>query len=98
MNVALLPGGTPDHVGLIPHFLDEADPRPAKEQFDERYSGGWTPQPNFKMNGFTLKYPGDPPMQALAMMALRDEVILVYESAFVVILQRDGSFEVCRMD
>ena len=36
MNVILMNGGTPDHVGIIPHWLDEDDKRPAKEQLDER--------------------------------------------------------------
>jgi hypothetical protein len=35
----------PNFVGFIPTFLDLNDPRPAKEQFAERYEyGGWRNQ------------------------------------------------------
>jgi len=89
-----------EELGLIPYFLDEKDPRPAREQFNERYAhgGGWRPQPGYSMNGAILKYPGDPPFEPIAMMTLHDEKILVYEYGVVAIVQRDGSFEVCRMD
>jgi hypothetical protein len=38
-------GGDADDWGLIPGFLDERDPRPAKEQIAEKYLGGWLPLP-----------------------------------------------------
>jgi hypothetical protein len=100
MRVLLLPHATPDHVGLIPSFLDENDPRPAAQQFDENYAfgGGWKPMPGFKLSGTTLKYPGDPAMNPLAMIVFRQETILIYECAWVVILQVDGSWEASRMD
>src|SRR3982751_2684992 len=43
------PKMTPEGLGAIPYFLDEDDPRPAREQFHERYNhgGGWRPMPNF---------------------------------------------------
>jgi hypothetical protein len=88
-------------VGFIPTFLDEDDPRPAREQFQERYQwGGWHPQDGFTTRGGrpTLYYPGDPPLHPLACMAFRDEVIFVYPGAYVAIFQPDGSFEACRMD
>lgn len=83
-------------------MLDEEDPRPAREQIDERYKhgGGWDPFKGFKFNHRTqqLEYPGDPPMRAMAAMRLRDELIILFEGEWTVILQRDGSFEVCRTD
>ncbi|MCK9361775.1 hypothetical protein M0Q28_06165 [Patescibacteria group bacterium] len=35
---------TADHIGLIPDFLSDFDPRSAAEQFNENYSngGGWS--------------------------------------------------------
>jgi hypothetical protein len=91
-----------DHVGLIPSFLVEQDPRPAREQFDERYSfgGGWRPMANFTFNRITkvLRYPGDPPFKPIARIEFRKEQIYIYESAFVCIVQEDGSFEAARMD
>lgn len=88
------------HLGYIPSFLSEADPRPAKEQFEENYSfGGWQPMKGFKLNkDMSLKYPGDPPMKPWAEATLRQELIYVYQSGWVMILQPDMSFEVARLD
>lgn len=99
--VQLLNGGTPDHVGLIPAFLDPSDPRPAAAQFDERYAfgGGWSPMKGWtRRPDGTLKYPGDPPFKPLARMRLRNETITIHDCAWVCITQPDGSFEVSRMD
>jgi hypothetical protein len=87
-------------VGFILTFLDEGDPRPAREQFQERYVyGGWKNQSGFKKSGVaTLHYPGDPPLEPLALIPLRHEKIFIYPGAYVAIFQPDGSFEACRMD
>lgn len=95
------PRMTEDHLGLIPMFFDEQDPRPAREQAHESYAhgGGW-----YRFHGFemlpdgSLQYPGDPAMQVLATAKLRDETINVYPSAWIAVVQSDGSFEVSRMD
>lgn len=96
----LHPDATPYHVGFIPTFLSEKDPRPAKEQFHQNYShgGGWFPMTGFTLEDCHLQYPGDPPLMPLAMIEFRDETIVIYESAFVCIIQPDGSFAVARMD
>src|SRR5215831_9910678 len=88
-----------EHLGFIPTFVFEEDPRPAKEQFNERYHyGGWQPFKGFELNeDNSLSYPGDPPLQPLASTELRDETIVFYPHAWVAIIQRDRSFEVCRM-
>lgn len=98
---SLHPNLHPDHIGLIPDFLDENDPRKVAEQFNERYAhgGGWRPQPKFKMlNRYVLKYPGDPPLKPLAMIQFRDERIFIYEYGYVAIVQPNEEFEACRMD
>jgi hypothetical protein len=87
-----------DDLGYIPTFLDENDPRPAREQFNERYCSGWRPQPGFTNREAVLHYPGDPPFKPLACFEWRDEMIFFYKHAYVAIFQPDGSFEVCRMD
>ena len=98
------PRCTLDHVGFIPTFLDEDDPRPAAEQFNERYmavGGGWRPQKGFTVRDGrpTLYYPGDPPPEPLAVMTLHGaETIFIYRYGYVAIFQDDGSFEACRMD
>ena len=85
---------------MIPDWLSEHDPRPAKEQIHTAYAhgGGWHKMEGFTMKGTTLLYPGDPPFKAIAVMKFRDETILVYEHAIFAIVQRDGSFEAARLD
>lgn len=93
-----------DMLGLIPSFLSESDPRPAQEQFNTAYAhgGGWQRFDGFKLTGeapqWRLKHPGDPAYVAIAFAQLREETIIVFEHAWVVILQSDGSWECARMD
>ena len=101
LNIVLLhPRAHPDCFGYIPGFLDEDDPRPVAEQFNERYMGGWNPQDKFKHNPRTgeMFYPGDPPMPPVAAFKWKDEMVMLYPHAYVAIFQADGSFEICRMD
>lgn len=98
--------------GFLPSFLDEADPRTAAEQFQERYAhgGGWEPfqvgkitVPNlqgfqFLPNG-NLKYPGDPQVHLLGEARLHNkETIRIYEFAWVAIIQDNGYYGIMRMD
>lgn len=96
----LHPKMTHQHLGLLPEFLYESDPRPAKEQFNERYVyGGWDSFKGFELTpSNALVYPGDPPQIPLAQAKLRDELIVFYNHDWVAIIQPDRSFEVCRMD
>jgi len=101
VSVVLLNGGMPDSVGLIPHWLDADDPRPAAEQLNEHYAhgGGWRPFEGFVLRkDGGIKYPGDPTHKPRAAMMLRDELIMIYDHGWVLIRQKDGTFEVCRMD
>ncbi|HEY5446040.1 MAG TPA: hypothetical protein VIJ87_16530 [Pyrinomonadaceae bacterium] len=97
--IMMHPRATHDMLGFIPGFLDENDPRSAKEQIHANYISGWHTFQGFKMadNG-NLLYPGDPPTRLLAMTHLRNETILFYEHDWLAIMQRDGSFEVARID
>lgn len=94
------PRMTQDHLGYLPGFLSVEDPRKAREQLDSAYISGWNPFDGFTFEpkARTLKYPGDPIMRPLAETSLREEVILFYPSAWVLILQPNGSFEVARLD
>jgi hypothetical protein len=97
----LHPQMRPENLGYLPGFLDPNDPRPAREQFNERYArgGGWSPMKGHQLRGDnSLEYPGDPRIHPIAQTWLRDELILLYPSDWVAIVQRDRSFEVCRMD
>lgn len=95
------PEATLGMMGYIQGFLSEFDPRPAREQFDSAYAhgGGWLPSRGFKLlpNG-NIRYPGDPEVRMLFEAKLREETIRFYEHAWVMILQPDGRFEICRMD
>lgn len=94
------PRMTYEHLGFIPGWLDEDDPRPAKEQLNSGYAfGGWQPFKGFTLNrDNSLSYPGDPPMKPMAVALLRDEMIVFYPHSWVGIIQSNRSFEVCRMD
>lgn len=95
------PKATLEHMGLIPEMLHDYDPRSAKEQLHDGYAhgGGWRPFSRFTMDSNEcLCYPGDPPQRPIAELRLRDERIVLYEHAWVAVIQPDGSYEVCRMD
>ena len=94
------PKATLDNMGFFPTFLIESDPRPAREQINERYSygGGWSPMHNFRKTGDILKYPGDPPLHPICELLFRDERIVMYEASIFMIVQKDGSWEVARCD
>jgi hypothetical protein len=90
-----------DHLGLIPLFLYPAAPRPAREQFAERYAhgGGWKPMQGFDVLEGAIQYPGDPhPRLLLAEGRLGEETIRIYDGAWVAIVQPDGATEIGRMD
>lgn len=97
----LQPNVSMETLGFLPMFLNEDDPRPARAQIHAAYGhgGGWRPFEGFELdsNG-DLKYPGDPPLQRLAVTVLHQEEISFYEHAWVVIRQRDGKWEVARVD
>lgn len=88
----------------LPYFLDERDPRPAREQYNSNYKfGGWQPSASgnakVKLNeDNSFDYPGDPRQYPIAMTKLRDELILLFPGDFVMIVQPDRSFEMARLD
>jgi hypothetical protein len=89
-------------VGYLPTFFSNADPRPAKEQINERHAngGGWNPMEGWSMNPrtFSIRYPGDRTNVPLACTMLRDELIVFYEHSWLAIIQMDNSFEISRVD
>jgi hypothetical protein len=98
--IMLDPRMTLGHLGYIPGFIVTEDSAPAWKQINETYIAGWRPFKGFDLTveSMRLSYPGDPPMFPLAMAELREEKIFFYPSAWVLILQPDGSFEVARLD
>jgi len=96
----LHPKATPDMLGYIPGFLNIGDPRPAREQIAANYISGWHPFQGFTLNEENghLEYPNDPPMMPIATTQLRDEVIVLYEHDWLMIMQKDNTWEVARLD
>jgi hypothetical protein len=96
------PSATQVMLGYLPNFLSEEDPADAQVQLNRAYAhgGGYDPFPGFQLleNG-NLQYPNDPPTRLIAEARLHDkETIRIYEHAWVMILQDDGSWVVSRMD
>lgn len=89
-------------LGYLPSFVSDDDPRPIREQLDAHYQhgGGWRPMQGWSLDvdSGVIEYPGDDPLAPVASIEIRDETLLIYRYAWVVILQKDGSFEIARMD
>jgi len=85
-------------LGFLALALSTADPRPAREQFDETF--GWTPRDvHFDpKNRALFPPPGQPVMYPIAGTSLREEMIYAYEGSWVVVAQPDGSYEAARLD
>src|SRR5262245_38546221 len=100
MWVTYGPRVTMYQLGYLPEFLDENDPRSAREQLNANYIGGWNPLSGFKFDPKTkaLLYPEDPPIHPIASTDLRSEKIFVYPGDWVLILQHDGTFEAARLN
>jgi len=97
----LQPEVTPGVFGPIPMWLDPEDPRRAAEQLNEHYAhgGGWQPFEGFKeLPDGSIVYPDAEPLRPLAAISMRDEIVVMYPYSWVMIRQKDGTFEICRMD
>lgn len=98
----LIPVDPDAYLGSIPMFLSERDEDSAKQQLDKHYShgGGWNPLEGWTLDldSGVISYPGDPPLPPVAKAVLREETIYVYPHAWVAVVQKDGSYEIARMD
>lgn len=91
------------NLGYIPSFLNGQSELPAAQQITANYPfGGWMPFKGFTFNkdDGTLRYPSDPPMPPLwqTMLPKTGEIVTIYEHAWVQIMQKDGTWEVARLD
>jgi len=94
-----------EKLGYIPQLLNRYSPLPAIKQLNIRYGhwGGWRPFEGFTLNNEIegeafLEYAGDPPMREIGRGTLRKETIIVFDHAWVAVVQPNGDFEVSRMD
>lgn len=92
-----------EHLGLIPFFLSERDPRPVVEQINANYKhGGWHSMRHMKwfldFTNMRLRYPGDPSMLPLASVDLGEEQVYIYPHAWVVVIQGDMTWDIARID
>ena len=95
----------PGHLGFLPDILMVEDKRPVREQLEDRYrhGGGFRPMrtPKWKFDPLTmvLRFPGDPPFKPLAWTMVNDEKCIFYPMcSLLCIVQKDGSWEVTRVD
>ena len=98
----------PDSLGFLPDILTDADKRPVREQLEDRYAhgGGWRPIKGFRLRkgsqdilaSPTLRFPGDPPLHAIAMAKINEETVILYAHSFLAVVAKDGSWEVTRVD
>ncbi len=111
LSVTLLhPKATLDHLGIVPHWLNPNDDRPAAQQIDSHYQhgGGWRPMRGFELRDrargvlvFPVKDPEDGEdevFEPFAAMMFGREMIFAYRHAIFAIVQPDGSFEVGRLN
>lgn len=94
--------------GLIPLFMSARDETDAVTQIDRSYShgGGWHEFKGFKLESFDpenpmrarLRYPGDPPYPAVAWTKLRNEYVIVFASAWVIVTKNGKTFRCARID
>jgi hypothetical protein len=111
--ILMHPQATAEHLGFVPQFFDDTDPRPAAAQLEENYAhgGGWRPfgqgQWRIRASDGALVYPGSPedgepdevyPLIALAPLPLTHECLQFYTSSFLAVVQEDGAIEVTRVD
>lgn len=94
------PQATADMLGYVPGFVRADDPRPAREQIDDRYGqyGGWRPNPRWQLRDDSIIYPGDPPRPLVARATHGTETINFYAGAYIAIVQPDGAYEIARLD
>ena len=103
--IALDPRFPPQGLGFLPDILDENDKRPVREQIEDRYrhGGGWRPFPkdHFRLDRMTmtLRFPGDPLFRPAALTRIGDETVVFYPvCSLLLVLQKDDSYEVARVD
>jgi hypothetical protein len=90
-------------LGIIPTLLSPWDERSMLEQLHEgyRHGGGWFPFEGFSVQQrdgmYVLQYPGDPPYKERARITMNGETLCVFDSAWVLVIDKGGKQHVARM-
>lgn len=97
------PRATMAHWGEIPYWLSDDNLKPAKQQLHEGYRfGGWQSmkRDSIKMlSGDRYSYPGDPVQSPISEIQMNSgERVLLYDNAIVVVFDKNGDWDMCRMD
>lgn len=88
--------------GWLPVIFQLGDPRPAKEQIEERYAhgGGWSPNEKFAtLPDGRIQYPEDDPLAPMFWTQIDSgETLILFEGSWLRILRPDATSDIVRMD
>lgn len=91
-------------LGYIPTMLSPLDERDMVSQLDAGYQhgGGWKDFEGFEasMKGavWVIQYPNDPPYIERARVSMNGETLVMFDHAWVMVIDREGRKRFCRMD
>jgi len=99
-------------LGFVPRFFHVGDDRPASEQLEERYAhgGGFRPMEGFELDlnreaplASRIIYPADEDgpeevYRAVSYTLIGNELLIMFESSWLGIVQPDGEFAITRVD
>lgn len=73
--------------GIIPTFINPADPRRMSEQINDQYISGWNDFKGFTIvsagdSTYRLEYKGDPPMRELGRIYIGTEILAIFEGGW----------------
>jgi hypothetical protein len=90
--------------GDLQYMLDDEDPAPAVEQFNQRSAAGWRSRRSRWTNDgageaiTSRTFSRNERLTPIARARLRDETILLYPMSWVLIEQPNGEWDIARMD
>lgn len=90
--------------GYLPLMLNASDPRSVQEQLNESYAhgGGWNSFSGFTLveraGKYALSYPDDPLMTEVSRAQFRDQLLVLFQSAWLGIIEDGKLLDVARVD
>lgn len=100
------PRATQYHLGYVPMFFNNMDPRSAADQLHKNYAngGGVNPRPKFSINAKgQLVWNHDELFERIAEATLHpghdlEEKLIFFTSSYLAIIQKNGDMVVTRVD